>query len=317
MSETVETPAPAKIRRLRDNIEKVFYGKPAVVSQLLVGLLAEGHILIEDVPGVGKTLLAMSLARSIGVDFSRIQLTPDLLPSDITGVSVYSAASEEFVFKRGPVFANIVLADEINRATPRTQSALLEAMNERQVTADGRTIPLSPPFMVLATQNPFEFEGTYFLPESQLDRFLIRLSVGYPPREEEIRVLRDRPAQTRLGTLEPVMTGQEVISLQDAVNDVRIDDGIMQYVMDLVQATRDDDRLEVGVSPRGGAALARASKATAMLDERDYVVPDDIKALFVSVCAHRVVGKSYLRDGRGVPDEQIMLDVLDRVPAPQ
>lgn len=304
------------LKRLRENIDAVFLGKPDTVGQLLTGLLARGHVLIEDVPGVGKTVLARALAKSIRCTFSRIQLTPDLLPSDILGVSIYNDRSSVFEFKRGPIFANVVLADEINRTTPRTQSALLEAMNETQVSIDGQCHRLERPFMVIATQNPFEFEGTYFLPENQLDRFILRIRIGYPSREDERRILREEPAGAPLDSLQPVMQGGDLLALQEMAEHIRIDDAIMDYVLELVEATRRHDSLEVGVSPRGALALVRAARAAAMLSGRDFVVPDDVKSLAVAVCAHRVVSKSYLRDGHAMSNDRIIAEILEEVPPP-
>ena len=306
-----------RLARLRANIDRVFLGKPEVVTQVLVGLMSRGHLLIEDVPGVGKTVLARVLARSLALSFVRLQLTPDMLPSDIIGVSVYDAKTGSFEFKRGPIFANIILADEINRTTPRTQSALLEAMNEAQVSVDGRTMRLEQPFLVIATQNPFEFEGTYFLPENQLDRFALRIRIGYPAREVERRIVREEPSRTVLETIGPVMNRDELIAIQDRASKIPIDDRLVGYALDLVEATRDHDHLEVGVSPRGTIALIRAAQATAMLAGRSYVVPDDIKALFLPVCAHRVVSKSYLHDGHVVSAEQILREILQNVSVPE
>ena len=305
-----------QLDELRRNIECVFFGKPDVVSQLLIGLLSRGHVLIEDVPGVGKTVLARALAKSIACSFARLQLTPDLLPSDILGVSVFNEASREFEFKKGPIFANIILADEINRTTPRTQSALLEAMNEAQVSMDGRTMLLDRPFMVIATQNPFEYEGTYFLPENQLDRFTLRIRIGYPDRDVERRILHEDPSHRALETLKPVMDRQEVTRLQNAVCSVRIDDDLVGYALEIVEVTRSHEQLEVGVSPRGTLALMRAAQAGALLAGRDYVVPDDIKSLVVSCFAHRVMGKSFLQNGRAADNEQIFHEILSRVPVP-
>jgi len=306
-----------RLARLRANIDRVFLGKPEVVTQVLVGLMSRGHLLIEDVPGVGKTVLARVLARSLALSFVRLQLTPDMLPSDIIGVSVYDAKTGSFEFKRGPIFANIILADEINRTTPRTQSALLEAMNEAQVSVDGRTMRLEQPFLVIATQNPFEFEGTYFLPENQLDRFALRIRIGYPAREVERRIVREEPSRTVLETVGPVMNRDELIAIQDRASKIPIDDRLVGYALDLVEATRDHDHLEVGVSPRGTIALIRAAQATAMLAGRSYVVPDDIKALFLPVCAHRVVSKSYLHDGHVVSAEQILREILQNASVPE
>ena len=306
-----------RLARLRANIDRVFLGKPEVVTQVLVGLMSRGHLLIEDVPGVGKTVLARVLARSLALSFVRLQLTPDMLPSDIIGVSVYDAKTGSFEFKRGPIFANIILADEINRTTPRTQSALLEAMNEAQVSVDGRTMRLEQPFLVIATQNPFEFEGTYFLPENQLDRFALRIRIGYPAREVERRIVREEPSRTVLETIGPVMNRDELIAIQDRASKIPIDDRLVGYALDLVEATRDHDHLEVGVSPRGTIALIRAAQATAMLAGRSYVVPDDIKALFLPVCAHRVVSKSYLHDGHVVSAEQILREILQNASVPE
>ena len=311
-----DDPLLDRLNRLRENIGRVFLGKPEAVTQVLVGLISRGHLLIEDVPGVGKTVLARSLARSLALSFSRIQLTPDLLPSDILGVSIYDTATSSFEFKKGPIFANIVLADEINRTTPRTQSALLEAMNESQVSVDGRTFRLDLPFLVIATQNPFEFEGTYFLPENQLDRFAVRIRIGYPARDVEMRILREQPSQVALEALEPVMCKDDLLEIQDRVPSLRIDDKLVHYALDLVEATRDHEHLEVGVSPRGTIALIRSAQAAALRAGRDYVVPDDIKSLFIPPCAHRVVSKSYLHDGHTVSAEQILADILRNVPVP-
>jgi MoxR-like ATPase len=307
----------AKLQRLRENIRTVFMGHARVVDLLLVGLLARGHVLIEDVPGVGKTILARSLAKSIDCRFVRIQLTPDLLPSDLLGVSIYNATTREFDFKPGPIFANIVLADEVNRTTPRTQSALLEAMAEEQVSVDSRTIALERPFMVVATQNPFEFEGTYYLPENQLDRFLLRISLGYPERSAEQKILLTQPGRFTIDTLKPVLTGAEVVELQDMCPKVRIEQGVIEYVLDLIEATRTDDQLHLGVSPRGGLALTTACQANAVLSGRDYVTPDDVKQLFLPVCSHRVISKTYLSNGDANSTGRILQGILDRVAAPR
>src|SRR5256886_15247401 len=260
-------------------------------------MLARGHVLIEDVPGVGKTVLAKSLARSIDCKFTRIQLTPDLLPSDVLGVSIFNQQTQQFDFKPGPVFANVVLADEINRTTPRTQSALREAMSEEQVSVEKQPLPLERPFMVVATQNPFEFEGTYYLPENQLDRFILRISVGYPERSSEHRILTTQPGRNALDQLRPVMSGAEVVEQQDIVPGVKLDGAIVDYILDLVEATRHDEQLHLGVSPRGALALTQAVQASAVLNGRDYSTPDDVKGLFIPVCAHRVGSKTYLHNG--------------------
>jgi MoxR-like ATPase len=309
--------ADSRFDALRDNIRSVFFGHPRAVDQLLIGLFARGHVLIEDVPGVGKTVLARALARSVDCRFSRIQLTPDLLPSDVLGVSIFNAQTQSFDFKPGPVFANIVLADEINRTTPRTQSALLEAMAEQQVSVENKTIILERPFMLVATQNPFEFEGTYYLPENQLDRFLLRMELGYPDRASEHRILTLQPGRTKLEDLRPVMTAADVIELQDMAAKVRLDTAIVDYILDLVEATRSAERLHLGVSPRGALALTAACQAAALLRGRDYVLPDDVKSLVVPVFAHRVISKTYLNNGDGQSTSRILQQLLDTVPAPR
>ncbi len=305
-----------KLRALRDNIASVFIGKSDAIDQMLIGLLARGHVLVEDVPGVGKTVLARSVARSIDCQFSRVQMTPDLLPSDILGVSVYNEKSGSFDFKPGPIFANIVLADEINRTTPRTQSALLEAMNETQVSVEGQTRPLEKPFMVIATQNPHEFEGTYFLPENQLDRFILRINIGYPSREFERQILLEQPDRNLLEALRPTMHGNDIIELQKQADLVRVDDVLLDYLQDVVQATRHHDAIQVGVSPRGALALLRAVRAMALLDGRDYAIPDDVKTLVLPCFSHRLVSKSYLHDGGAVSSDQVLLEILESTPAP-
>jgi MoxR-like ATPase len=268
------------------------------------------------VPGVGKTLLARALAASIDCSFRRIQFTPDLLPSDILGSSVYNAASGEFIFKPGPIFANVILADEINRTTPRTQSALLEAMGDGQVSVEGKTFPLQKPFIVLATQNPHEFEGTYVLPESQLDRFMIRISMGYPHRTEERRVLTSHRTGEPVELLQPVLTAEDILHLQHAVRTVRVDDAVADYLLDIVHATRTGTDLHVGVSTRGALTLYRASQSLALVSGRDYVTPDDIKSLASPVLAHRVVGKSFLQAGEFGAAEKIITNLVERLRVP-
>lgn len=304
------------IHQLEENLERVVLGKRDVIRLCVVALLAGEHVLLEDVPGVGKTLIAKALARSVSGTFRRIQFTPDLLPADITGSSYYNAKGSDFVFSRGPVFANIVLADEINRTTPRTQSALLEAMSERQVSVDGTTHLLERPFMVIATQNPLEFEGTYPLPESQLDRFLMRISVGYPERDQELRVLVDHRAGEPVDRLEAVLTGRQVEELQDEVRRVRVDDSINEYLLDVVHATRTTEDLQVGVSIRGALSYYRACQALAMAEGRDYVVPDDVKRLAVPILSHRVLTKGYLHGGQREALEALIGRLVEEVPVP-
>jgi MoxR-like ATPase len=306
------------IRRLEANINTALVGKPEVVRLVVVGLLARGHLLIEDVPGVGKTTLAQALARSLGCSFQRIQFTSDLLPSDILGVSVYDPKTGEFVFKPGPLFAHIVLADEINRTTPKTQSGLLEAMNECQVSLDHHTYPLPQPFMVLATQNPLEYHGTHPLPESQLDRFLLRIRIGYPERADEKVILRGG-GLAAIESVGPVLSPEEVIRVQASAEQVRLDESILDYVMALVEATRRTPLLSLGVSPRGAQALVRAAQAQALADGRDYVIPDDVKALGVPALAHRVLVRSRLEwaGGQAVEVETVIRSLLQEIPVPR
>ena len=307
---------PEAIDRLRPNITSVYMGNTAAVDRVLICVLARGHILIEDVPGVGKTVLANALARSIRCSFTRIQCTPDLLPSDIIGVSIYDRERSDFEFKRGPIFNNIVLADEINRTTPRTQSALLEAMNESTVSVDGQIMALPQPFMVVATQNPYEFEGTYFLPENQLDRFLMRISLGYPAPDDEARIIEKQPARTTLSRLEPVLTAEELVELQKQVDRIALDRALVDYIIALAEATRHNDDLQIGISPRGALALAQAARATAMMHGRDYCVPEDIVSNVLPVCAHRVISKTYMHSGDTATTRRIIQQVMETVPSP-
>ena len=305
------------VGELEANIGQVVLGKPDVVRLAVVALLAGEHLLLEDVPGVGKTLIAKALAKSVSGEFSRLQFTPDLLPSDIIGSSMFNSKTSEFIYVRGPIFANIVLADEINRTTPRTQSALLEAMSDRQVTVDGQTHALPNPFMVIATQNPFEFEGTYPLPESQLDRFLMRLSVGYPKRQDEIQVLTSHRAGEPVEHLTPVLDCAQIVGLQESVKQVTVEETIHEYLLDIVHATRESDELHVGVSTRGAISFYRACQALALVEGRDYVVPDDLKRLAVPIIAHRVIAKGYLHGGQRSAVEAIVRRVVERIAVPR
>ncbi len=302
--------------RVGDAVESVIEGKSDAVRLALTVLLAEGHVLIEDVPGVGKTMLAKALARSTGCSVRRIQFTPDLLPSDITGVSAYNQERREFEFKPGPVFANIVVGDEINRASPKTQSALLECMEERQVTVDGRTYTLTPPFMVIATQNPIEMEGTYPLPEAQRDRFTARISMGYPSAESELAMLDAHGSSSPLDTLEPVARAEDIRDLIAAVRTVHVAEALKQYVIRLVGATRASPELRLGASPRATLHLLRAGRARAALDGRDFVIPDDMQALAMPVLAHRLLPSAEAVVTRQ-PPEQVLAAIVERVPLPQ
>jgi MoxR-like ATPase len=310
--------ATTKIQAVRSNIERVIKGKPQVVELAVVALMARGHLLIEDVPGVGKTTLAHSLARSLGCSFKRIQFTSDLLPSDILGVSVFHQQKQSFEFKPGPIFAHIVLADEINRTTPKTQSSLLEAMNDAQVTVDNQTHQLPQPFMVIATQNPWEYHGTFPLPESQLDRFLMRIGIGYPDPGDERQILDRAHLRHPADELDPVLSTQEVLDLQERVEKVRLDDSLMDYLLAIVSATRRSDLLALGVSTRGAMALHKAAKALALVRGRDYCLPDDIKALAPMVLAHRVLlqASQGARGRRSGETEQVIQDLVESVPVP-
>jgi MoxR-like ATPase len=306
----------ARIARLEANLSRALVGKAEVVRLAVVGLLARGHLLIEDVPGVGKTTLAAALARSIGAGFQRIQFTSDMLPSDVLGVAVYEPDKHEFVFKPGPIFTNIVLADEINRTTPKTQSSLLEAMNEAQVSLDHTTHSLPRPFMVLATQNPLEHAGTFPLPESQLDRFLLRIRIGYPSEADERTILRGAGSPV-VERLETVLDAADVVELQEAAELVHADDSVVDYVLAIVSATRRSRLLALGVSPRGSLALLRAARAHALADARDFLVPDDVKRLAVPALAHRVLLAGPAQDGSGAGAEAVIRAIVQDVPVPR
>ncbi|MGD0127663.1 MAG: MoxR family ATPase [Terriglobia bacterium] len=309
---------PELLIRVQQSVQSVIRGKDEVIQLVLVGLLARGHLLIEDVPGVGKTTLAHALARSFDCAFQRIQFTSDMLPSDVIGVSIFSQQTQRFEFRSGPIFANIVLADEINRTTPKTQSALLEAMNENQVTVDNRTSPLPQPFMVMATQNPIEHHGTYPLPESQLDRFLMRVKIGYPSAESEKEILRDFADSDPLANVKPVMTGAEVVEIQNRVRRVKVDPELVNYTLAIVEKTRQHEYLSLGVSPRGSMSLYRAAQALAFLEGRNYCIPDDFKRLIISVFCHRcVVSSRYISTLKKSDQARaIMEEIINATPVP-
>jgi len=316
--QTASANAVEQIERLQQAVETVIKGKPEAIRLAIVTLIAGGHLLVEDVPGVGKTTLAHALARALDCNFQRIQFTSDLLPSDVIGLSVFNQHSGIFDWKPGPVFANVVLADEINRTTPKTQSALLEAMAERHVTVEGMTHDLPAPFIVLATQNPIEHHGTYPLPESQLDRFMLRLRIGYPSPADEQKILRDREFRDPLEELEAVMTAREVVELQQTVASIAVDDVLVQYLMRIVAATRTSEMLDLGVSPRGTLALFRAAQALALTEDRTYCIPDDIKRLVVPVFAHRIVVSSRFSSSlrRSEEAEAVLNEILKTVSVP-
>lgn len=305
------------IRALETNVAKALLGKPEPVHLAIVALLAEGHILIEDAPGVGKTSLAKALAKSLSTDFKRLQCTPDMLPSDILGSSVYLPNRGEFEFRYGPIFSHIVLIDEINRTTPRTQSALLEAMNELQVSIEGQTYPLKRPFFVLATQNPFEFEGTFPLPENQLDRFMLCIDIGYPSLQVEKDILNSHRSGEPVEQLQPAMTLDQLAQLQQAVRDVRVDDSLNEYLLQIVHATRVHPELSLGISTRGALTLYRAIQSLALVEQRKFVVPDDIKRLAVPVLAHRAIAKGLIREGQRERVKSIIRQIVDKTPVPR
>jgi MoxR-like ATPase len=310
----VERSAEA-VRRIIENLAVAVRAPEEVLRLCVLCLLADGHLIIEDFPGVGKTTLAKALARSVDCAFSRLQFTPDLLPSDVTGVSVFNQLSHEFEFRPGPVFTNILLVDEINRASPKTQAALLECMQENQVTVDGSTYELVRPFMVMATQNPIEYEGTYPLPEAQLDRFAMRLSIGYPPLPEEAKMLTEQVSESPLDSLEPVTTATEVRGLVEETKDVYVEESLNRYVVAVLRQTRADARLYLGASPRAGIALVRVAKARAFADGREYVLPEDIKAVAEPVLAHRLIVAPEARAG-GLTGERLIREVIEHTPVP-
>ncbi|MGB2667740.1 MAG: MoxR family ATPase [Candidatus Acidiferrum sp.] len=306
------------VTQLQRSIARAIFGKEDVIQLALITLLARGHLLIEDVPGVGKTTLAQALAKSFHCTFQRIQFTSDLLPSDVLGVSVYNPESRDFEFRSGPIFANVVLADEINRTTPRTQSALLEAMNEAQVTVDGRTLALPQPFLVIATQNPVEHHGTYPLPESQLDRFLMRIKMGYPSPETERQILRSRTTENPIVDLEPIADVSDVLTMQESVTRVKVDSSLHDYALEIVNRTRKSDQLALGVSPRGTLMLQRAAQARAFLEGREYCLPDDFKQLAVAVFSHRVVASTRHASlqKKSETTETVLREIVDSVRVP-
>ena len=303
------------LAKLRANISGVFLGKDEVIRFSLVALLAEGHLLLEDVPGVGKTLLAKAVARSLSCTFHRVQFTPDLLPADLIGTSIFNQPTSKFVFQPGPLFAQVVLADEINRAAPRTQSALLEAMSEKQITVDGETRPLGPPFLVLATQNPYEFEGTYPLPESQLDRFLLRMQIGYPAREAERAILTQHRHGEPVDSLSAVLSPTEVVELQRHTRNIRVEPPVAEYILDLITATRTHPDIRLGASTRAALAFYRAVQAYAVTDGRDYATPDDVKAMAGPVLSHRLLTKAWDQGGRDDAGP-VVRELLAKTPVP-
>ncbi|HTA23466.1 MAG TPA: MoxR family ATPase [Terriglobales bacterium] len=318
MSPETASAVSHRAAQLEQALRKVIRGKDEVVRLAVVCLLARGHLLIEGVPGVGKTTLGQALARALDCTFQRVQFTSDMLPSDVLGISIFSAAEQEFEFKRGPVFTNVLLADEINRTTPKTQSALLEAMNEGQVTVDAHSYPLPQPFLVIATQNPVEHHGTYPLPESQLDRFLMRVRMGYPDSGAEREILRSDAGAAKLEALRPVLTGTELLEMQNAVTHIRVDESLVSYALAIVQKTRQNEQFSLGVSPRGSQMLYRAAQATAFLDGRTFCTPEDFKSLVVPVFAHRIVVNGLYASTlkKSEQAELVIQEIVDGTPVP-
>ncbi|MHC0039690.1 AAA family ATPase [Pseudoneobacillus sp. C159] len=314
MNQRLNSDSISQLNHVITNVNKVIVGKEREIKLLLVALLSEGHVLLEDVPGTGKTVLAKSLAASLGCQFSRVQFTPDVLPSDVTGVSIFNQKINNFEFRKGPIMTNVLLADEINRATPRTQSSLLEAMAEKQVTADGKTYKLDRPFFVIATQNPIESQGTFPLPDAQMDRFLMKISMGYPNYDEELHILRRFRIEEPLEQLYSVMTQEEIIEIQQEVRKIEIQEVVEKYLLHIIHKTRDHEAIEVGISPRGSIALMRAAQAMALLEGRNYCIPDDIREIAVEVLAHRIklTMEGYLQTTPAL----IMKEIIDNAPVP-
>jgi len=318
MSPETASAVSHRAAQLENALRKVIRGKDDIVRLAVVSLIARGHLLIEGVPGVGKTTLGQALARALDCTFQRVQFTSDMLPSDVLGISIYSAVEQQFEFKRGPVFTNVLLADEINRTTPKTQSALLEAMNESQVTVDAHSYPLPQPFLVIATQNPVEHHGTYPLPESQLDRFLMRVRMGYPDSNAEREILRSEAGTTQLEAMRPVLSGADVLEMQQAVTQIRVDESLVSYALTIVRKTRESEQFSLGVSPRGSQMLYRAAQAMAFLDGRSFCIPEDIKPLVVPVFAHRVVVNGLYSSTlkKSEQAEQVIQEIVDSTPVP-